>query len=263
MKQINSRKDISWFKIKNYDYISELNDIELLEELLMRIIFYENGVKEFASSTLDTLGWRRILDGKPSIKKSSEIALSDNSILPKKYTQIKKLSSNEAVFPVCTLEVESLYSELQKATTDQKNQADDADDTIVKFSYSEFMEEANVICNIGLEKYTDEEILIALKHHLPSWRKDLKTPEPVKRFIRPSEITKTRDYRIIPFLDLMIWEKQMGISIPKSVIAVCVFPDGEIGEVDLASFNGKVSNLLNIILKDDFSITKITGDFDY
>ena len=134
---------------------------------------------------------------------------------------------------------------------------------MIKFSYSEFMGDSSVICDIGLGNYTDDEILMALERHLPLWRKDLNVPEPPKRFIKDAEITKIRDYRIIPFLDLMIWERDMGVVITKSVVAACVFPDGEIGEVDLASRNGKVNNLLNVVLDENFSVQKTTGDFDY
>ncbi len=263
MKRINSKKDIPWFDISNYGYIDELNDFALLEELMIRKIFHEENTRGSISDVTDLFAWEEVLNGQPNTQQSFDSKLkqgenNSNTQLRK----IKTLSSNEAVFPVSTLELELCCSELEKKQSELKNFTCEEEQSIVKFSYSEFMNETNVMCNIALERYTDEEILMALKHHLPLWRKDLITPAPKKRFIKRSEITKVRDYRIIPFLDLMIWELQMGVSIPKRVISACVFPDGEFGEVDLSSSNGKVSNLLNVILSEDFSISKITGDFD-
>ena len=89
----------------------------------------------------------------------------------------------------------------------------------------------------------------------------MKIPEPSKRFIKSSEISKIRSYRIIPILDLMIWEAQTDNSVPKSVIAALVFPIGEMGSEDLSGGNAKISNLLNILLSEGLTLSKFTGEF--
>lgn len=264
MKRIKSKKDIPWFEINNYDYIKNISDIALLEEVIVRTAIYKEAAERPISEYFNSFVWSEILNGQPNIGQSfyserSESKTSECSEL--KPQKLKKLSSNEAVFPVPCIMLEQCYAILKE--NQQKLSAKDNEQEVIIFSYSDFVGDSSVICNIGLDNYTDDEILMALKRHLPSWREDLNIPEPTKRFIKESEINKIRDYRIIPFLDLMIWERDTGTAITKSVIAACVFPNGEIGEVDLASSNGKVNNLLNVVLSDNFSVQKFTGDFDY
>tara|TARA_R110000751_G_scaffold307192_2_gene427676 strand:- start:3729 stop:4529 length:801 start_codon:yes stop_codon:yes gene_type:complete len=264
LKRIKSRKEIPWFDINNYDYIREIDDVALLEEVIMRTCMYDQAAKGSISESYDSFIWSEILNGQPNTElsfcnESSETKTSERSVL--KLQKLKVLSSNEAVFPIPCNMLEHCYLKLKDK--EQKLLTKNHEQEIIKFSYSDFMCDSSIICNIGLDNYTDDEILIALKHHLPLWRKDLNISEPKKRFIKPAEIEKIRDYRIIPFLDLMIWERDTDVTISKSVMATCVFPDGEIGEVDLANRNGKVNNLLDIILSEDFSVQKSTRNFDY
>lgn len=264
MKRIKSKKDIPWFDISNYDYISGIGDIALLEEVIMRTCIYEQAAKGGVSESYDSFIWSEVLKGQPNMERSWQDEGANKKApehLKKKEQKLKTLSSNEAVYPVSWGVLEHYY--LRFKEKEQKLSVKDNEQEMIKFSYSEFMGDSSVICDIGLGNYTDDEILMALERHLPLWRKDLNVPEPPKRFIKDAEITKIREYRIIPFLDLMIWERDMGVVITKSVVAACVFPDGEIGEVDLASRNGKVNNLLNVVLDENFSVQKTTGDFDY
>lgn len=266
MKRIKSKKDIPWFDINNYDYIKDIDDIALLEEVIMRTCIYEQAAKERVSESYDSFMWSEVLKGQPNMEQSwqDEGAIKKApEHLEKKERKLKLLSSNEAVFPMPCMMLEHYFSRLKEKEDQQKLLVEDNEQEIIKLSYSDFMGDSSIICNIGLDNYTDDEILMALKHHLPLWRKDLNIPESNKRFIKPAEIKKIREYRIIPFLDLMIWERDMSATITKSVIAASVFPDGEIGEVDLASSNGKVNNLLDIILSKDFSVQKFTRNFDY
>ncbi|KID40471.1 hypothetical protein QT16_01280 [Pseudoalteromonas distincta] len=266
LKRIKSRKDIPWFDINNYDYIRNIDDIALLEEVIMRTCIYEHAGEGRIDKSGNSFIWSEILNGQPDTEQSFNNEPFDPKISQRselKQQQLKVLSSNEAVNPVPCAMLDHYHSRLKEKENQQKLSAKDNEQEIIKFSYSDFMGDSSIICNIGLDNYTDDEILMALKHHLPLWRKDLNISEPKKRFIKPAEIEKIRDYRIIPFLDLMIWERDMDVTISKSVMATCVFPDGEIGEVDLANRNGKVNNLLDIILSEDFSVQKSTRNFDY
>lgn len=266
MKRIKSKKEISWFDINNYDYLIDLDKVALLEEVLMRTIIYHQAAEECIAESGNSYIWSEILNGQPDTQKSFDNEPVDSKVSEHsepKQQPLKVLSSNEAVFPIPCAMLDYYQSRLKEEENKQKLLDKGNEQEIIKFSYSDFVGDSSVLCDIGLEKYTNDEILMALKHHLPLWRKDLDISEPKKRFIKPAEINKIRDYRIVPFLDLMIWERDMGVTITKSVIAACVFPDGEVGEVDLASSNGKVNNLLNLVLKENFSIQKITEDFDY
>jgi len=265
LKRIKSKKDIPWFDINNYDYIKDIDNIALLEEVIMRTVIFEQAAKGRISESYDSFVWSEVLNGQPNMERSWQdegVGKKAPEHLEKKEQELKMLSSNEAVFPIPCVMLEHCYSRL-KEKEQELSSVKDNEQKVIKFSYSEFMGDSSVICDIGLGNYTDDEILMALERHLPLWRKDLNIPEPTKRFIKEAEIKKIREYRIIPFLDLMIWERDIGVAITKSVIAASVFPDGEIGEVDLASNNGKVNNLLNVVLNEDFSVQKITGDFDY
>ena len=266
LKRIKSRKDIPWFDINNYDYIRNIDDIALLEEVIVRTCIYEQAAEERIAESDNSFIWSEILNGQPDTEQSFHNEPKDPEVSQRselKQQKLKVLSSNEAVFPMPCMMLEHYFSRLKEKEDQQKLLVEDNEQEIIKLSYSDFMGDSSIICNIGLDNYTDDEILMALKHHLPLWRKDLNIPESNKRFIKPAEIKKIREYRIIPFLDLMIWERDMSVTITKSVIAASVFPDGEIGEVDLASSNGKVNNLLDIILSKDFSVQKFTRDFDY
>lgn len=266
MKRIKSKKEITWFDINNYDYINDLDDVALLEEVFIRTIIYQRAAKERIAKSDISFIWSEILNGQPDTHKSFSNEPEDQTapgFLEVERQQLKELSSNEAISCISCSMLDYYHSRLKEKENKQELSGKDNEQEIIKFSYSDFMDDSSVICCIGLDKYTNDEILIALKRHLPLWRKDLDISEPKKRFVRPAEIEKIKGYRIIPFLDLMIWERDMSVTITKSVIASCVFPDGEVGEVDLASRNGKINNLLNVILKEDFSIQKITEDFDY
>jgi hypothetical protein len=44
---------------------------------------------------------------------------------------------------------------------------------------------------------------------------------------------KLHDYRVLPFIDLKIWEKCENKQIKNSTIATALFPDGDAGEYEI------------------------------
>ena len=70
MKRIKSKKDIPWFDINNYDYIKDIDDIALLEEVIMRTCIYEQAAKERVSESYDSFMWSEVLKGQPNMEQS-------------------------------------------------------------------------------------------------------------------------------------------------------------------------------------------------
>jgi len=76
---------------------------------------------------------------------------------------------------------------------------------------------------------TDEIILGDIRKLLPVWREELGVSveeQPVNSswgVIRKKII----DYKVLPFIDLMLWARVKKLSIPSGVMAVALFPDGE------------------------------------
>lgn len=279
MKRIKTALDVPWFKIKNYEYISELNDYDLLEEFSRRRELYNNREIDFTENELFNCYWEGILIGDPN----THTLLKNKSLLEKtefdkdleitppkdaesdqsnKYLFEDMLSFDDSVYPLGILQLLKYKMILKEEGIYKRgDEFDYFKSGALQGSISKLLNEDIVSCQIGLSSFTDEEILSSLKTHLPKWREKMKIPEPSKRFIKSSEISKIRSYRIIPILDLMIWEAQTDNSVPKSVIAALVFPIGEMGSEDLSGGNAKISNLLNILLSEGLTLSKFTGEF--
>ncbi|MFH7566343.1 DUF6387 family protein [Oceanimonas smirnovii] len=79
---------------------------------------------------------------------------------------------------------------------------------------------------INLEGNTDAEILADLATLLPQWRKALGVNEPERS--KPnaglSLLLKAVEYRVIPLLDLMLWQRMEGVSITRALLAAVLFP---------------------------------------
>ena len=279
MKRIKTTLEVPWFKIKNYEYISELDDDDLLEEFSRRRELYNNRETDFIEDELFNCYWKGILNGDPNthtlLKNKSLFEKAEfdkylesmppeegESYQPDKYLFENLLSFDDSVYPLGIPQILKYNMILQEeGIYKREGEFDYFKFGTLQGSISKVLNEDIVTCQIGLSSFTDEEILSSLKTHLPKWREEMKISEPLKRFIKNAEIKKLKSYRIIPILDLMIWEAQTNSSVSKSVIAALVFPIGEMGSEDLSGGNAKISNLLNILLSEDLTLSKSTGEF--
>jgi hypothetical protein len=78
----------------------------------------------------------------------------------------------------------------------------------------------------------DTEIIECFKEFLPKYRKALGI-KPIKK--RPTETTlySCQKYKILAYLDLLIWELENNTQIKRSVIAISLYPDGLIGDIGI------------------------------
>ncbi|CDH23231.1 DUF6387 family protein [Xenorhabdus bovienii] len=90
---------------------------------------------------------------------------------------------------------------------------------------------------IQLDLDVDDSLIIdSVKRLLPIWRKDLGI-EPLEKPISSSwEVLRNKilNYKIIPLLDLLIWEKKTKNKITNGVLAVTLYPDGEFDSINIA-----------------------------
>lgn len=82
---------------------------------------------------------------------------------------------------------------------------------------------------LSIDISTPDEILLAeFKRLIPVWRKELKIEKSL--FTNSSwNVVKKKiiDYKVIPYIDLLIWGNVNKITIPHGVMAVALFPHGE------------------------------------
>ena len=85
-----------------------------------------------------------------------------------------------------------------------------------------------VLVSIDLEDATDEEIIASMTKVLPLWRKQLELPEQAhvaRKIIGLKTIKKLMANRVLPILDLLIWERRNGKEVSNPMIGALVFND--------------------------------------
>lgn len=80
----------------------------------------------------------------------------------------------------------------------------------------------------GNDSYIINELLVVLA----KYREIRSIPNPSKK-VTATSVRKLQLYRILPYLDLYLWAKNLGKEIKPSVMAVALFPKGEMGERDV------------------------------
>ncbi len=278
MKKISSIKDLpKWFNLDNYKCISSLTTDEIKIQIQIRRDMI-NGF-EFINHTFndndneiltfqyggDDLNWKQIQQGDVILKKhkySEKYKLSEtkskedsierykNEVLNlKSSASISGVTSLMAYFHVKSLLVNKLIDE-EKEHTNFKTELLEADIDIVKMKYKlqEHLSDVNI--QIDLENNTDKEIVADLKKLLPMWREQLSIEEPEGiLFSKQIDYEKVRPYKILPLLDLMIWELMTNQKIPLRVMTVALFPNAEKGETELKQ---TVIPLTKKLLSEDY-----------
>lgn len=109
-----------------------------------------------------------------------------------------------------------------------------------------------ILCNIDLAGFSDAELVEHFQKSLVEWRELLGVPEPKRKISTPSVVGKLKEFRIIPLLDLLIWELRNNARIKKSILAGLLFPDNKNGNSELESGKGKVMKFLNKVMAPNF-----------
>ncbi|MNZ53158.1 hypothetical protein D3C78_710280 [compost metagenome] len=86
--------------------------------------------------------------------------------------------------------------------------------------------EGEVVIKVNLASYTDDDLLSEFKELLKSWRREVgfPEPEPSKSRVGISSLKKIAVYKVIPFLDLLLWEMVNDRRISNELIARVLFP---------------------------------------
>lgn len=118
--------------------------------------------------------------------------------------------------------------------------------------FSSHFRSDHALCKVDLASFSDAELVEYFQKSLVEWRELLGVPEPERKLSTPRIIGKLIDFRIIPLLDLLIWEIENDAKIKKSTLSILLFPDGGSGETLLESGKGKIMRFLDKVMASNF-----------
>ncbi|EOZ8053990.1 DUF6387 family protein [Enterobacter cloacae complex sp.6730869] len=235
MKKINKMTDLpKWFSLENYNSINGLSDLNLINQLAMRMEVanddfewldtYPGARNEFASFMEERFSNPiRPLSGK----------LFAEKIKRKKYSEWQ-MDAVGGVEPLRLIDVMQLskkaahYIDENKINRSLRGQKRSVSKTISD----------NDQMHITLDLSWPDEILLSdLAALLPIWRMDLerKSENSCKLSNSWSVIKKKIfDYKILPMLDLMEWAKINNATITNRVLSLALFPNAEYDAIGIA-----------------------------
>lgn len=109
--------------------------------------------------------------------------------------------------------------------------------------------DGEVWVSLNLRLYSDEELVAVLKHLLPDWRAQIDIDEPSPSIGKRSAIKKLVSYKVIEYLDLLLWSKASEILIPHKIMVLALFPNGEKGEVE---FTQTILPFVKMVIQDNY-----------
>jgi len=89
--------------------------------------------------------------------------------------------------------------------------------------------------------FPDSEIKEAFGRFLPEYRSLLDIKPGTSKIVSKSNIYNLSSYQILPYLDLLIWERENGYSLNKRIYADALFPDNDERDKDFLEQTVKVS----------------------
>lgn len=122
----------------------------------------------------------------------------------------------------------------------------------LKVPFSSHFRSDHALCKVDLASFSDAELVEHFQKSLVEWRELLGVPEPKRKVSTPSVIGKLKAFRIIPLLDLLIWELENDAKIKKSILAGLLFHDFESGNAELESGKGKIMRFLDKVMASSF-----------
>lgn len=201
MKRSEIRKALeAWFDVERYEAIEKLTLQQFYVEVERRILAYR---MLLSRNTIPTFN-RLMLDDYRNKILSGEIFFSGDTA-----TLGHELARTYAVNPT-TRSHAQFYAKTLSLT--------EATPELSGLSQSEFLSEylktslknlSRITVDIHLEEASTEEIIEHLKVLLPQWKRQLKMTSPAPREYRfgKSTFRKIIEYRLIPMMDLIFWEK--------------------------------------------------------
>lgn len=278
------KQDLSWFDLRNYDFLNNLTLPVLIEELEWRNILLNSIGDDIDIFDKEyEIKYERIFSGDPNLTtlNSEEQEATDfihkvNSEVPSLrnlYGELPKLSSDIGVSPLSFTEL-SMYS---FSAIDQGFFKRDEENTYIKTnsmlaSVSGNLSDcfsSNVLATIDLDDATDDEIITSLTNLLPLWRKKLKVPEKdhiARKRIGIKTIQKLVSNRVLPIVDLLIWGEKVGKEVTNPMISALAFSDDpkdtqaikeSIKPFAIESISQQYTRLLELYVKKDKEISLV------
>lgn len=216
----------TWFRLENYNGLSELTLEELRRETYNRMIMFRTAFAPLSlsfSPDIDELAKNTeeaIFSGHPLV---SHLRLPEHAIASDDHVQLLNMTDlnywdrrtrRGNTFPRDERGVLILTNENAKTPVSECLNSGRGGMMYVKFDLSDS---------------SDEEIIESMKAILPRWRKLYRMKDDKIGSFRfgISTIRKLIDYRIIPLLDLMFWEKMADINLTFSYIERVLYPDND------------------------------------
>ncbi len=249
MNKINSKKDLpKSFKLENYDALESLSDKDLFRQLYWRhadLEFPNDEYPEFGMEVCadypmnDSLG-----DPFKEIKPSASFTKKQEEYKRKDKPDLLKLSYGEGIKPFMRFEL-SVLGKMESQNGYFKGMPiavgeDELGDLFKEDNglfwagmrepvnlLSDIME--HVVITVDVRNCRDADLINTFKELLPLWRKELNFPEPPKPVSGGWESIRRKilDYKIIPLIDLISWERGTNSKISLGVLNVALFPNGE------------------------------------
>ncbi len=218
--------DTSWFDLKNYDKLNELDLQGWHSQLSTRAFYFED--KKLAVSLCDNIKKNPIItnyddydyrwgDWKKYIKYPfNTLSIASTTVF--EFWNFVKLDYDLAdVWKRCQLELESDCTDTQQE--------------LFSTPLSRFLVDRNIgdlgthYVTINLSA-TDEQIMSDFRHWLTEYRKAMgQGYESHKRNFTDKDLSEWIEYRVLPYLDLMMIAKLEGKKMTQAQAARLIFPD--------------------------------------
>lgn len=241
-----------WFNIKNYEGTEEFGLQEWSSALTKRIEFLRYISFLLAYKNVDF--WNDSDSAPELLHELEQMRVNPLDLPEKRQNQPKFTYDSQQMRTVREMTFSDLYyailwanksnqkntSAILKLFDQEKRSASQLKSTqLLNFDWSDWsgkpiLENQNtpeftpLVVDLSLPKTT---LLEAFERWLDSTVSE-KNIEQAKRFAE-SDFKKWHEYRVLPYLDLYIWEKQTRNKIPLRVYANAFYPDGSRGEANL------------------------------
>ncbi|PDO86702.1 DUF6387 family protein [Kosakonia pseudosacchari] len=264
VKKVTPGEITGWLNLTAYSKFYDLTVEEVISEIEFRVMFlidYDvsddpelhwskirkgllNEIKSgcILSSEISNKPFESVIDDENDLKETPEFVhfrINGRNVTSKNYDRRpinEELSKGDAITPFTLADLVSYH----KHYTSSKH-IESIDNTPVVnngriFSCvsavedrSEYFED-EIVINVNLASFTDDELISEFKELLREWREelDIEEPEPNKQRVGISTIKKIISYRVFPFLDLMLWEMVNQRKISHELAARVLYPlDGD------------------------------------
>ncbi|CNI88575.1 MULTISPECIES: DUF6387 family protein [Yersinia] len=267
MVRVKAQEILSWFNVSRYEELLEFTIDEILKDIEFRIFLLFEGddsdtlmrAKEMNESRLSFIdGLKKghinslsaylhnLGEGCSESENDTEENIKDITlqfngwpIVSRDYHNVSKdepFTSGLACAPFMVGDLISYYNALRRHgyIVDNQNGFVEVQGTHVgrEITNVDYLGESfsgEVVIKLNLEEFSDEELITEFKEMIKNWRVESGIDEPDRAVNRVglSTLKKIITYKVIPFIDLMIWEKACKKKISNEMYARILFPLSE------------------------------------